>query len=52
MSLRQKTPCDEIDPFTGMTECPYANGNQHVDCEYWCGAEEPQDDYGEGEYNE
>ncbi len=35
--LRSKTPCD----FDGI--CPY--GAQYSnDCEYWCGAEEPEDD--------
>ena len=35
MSLRQTTPCD-------FGECPY-NAQYHGTCEYWCGAEEPED---------
>lgn len=37
MSVRKNTPCD-CDGF-----CPYEAEEWH-DCEYWCGAEEPQDD--------
>lgn len=36
MSLRCSTPCD-------FGECPY-NAEYNQDCEYWCGADEPQDD--------
>ena len=36
MSLRQITPCD----YSGV--CPY-NSEGYGSCEYWCGAEEPQD---------
>lgn len=36
MCIRKNTPCD-IDGF-----CPYDAEYSH-DCEYWCGAEEPQD---------
>ena len=36
MSIRKNTPCD-IDGF-----CPYA-AEYGCDCEYWCGAEEPED---------
>lgn len=36
MSLRKNTPCD----CDGI--CPYDALYGH-DCEYWCGAEEPQD---------
>lgn len=36
MSLRCSTPCD-------FGECPY-NAEYNRDCEYWCGADEPQDD--------
>lgn len=36
MSLRINTPCDD-----GV--CPFDATYNH-DCEYWCGAEEPQDD--------
>lgn len=35
MSLRCSTPCD-------FGECPY-NVEYNQDCEYWCGADEPQD---------
>ncbi len=35
MSLRSCTPCD-------FGECPY-NAQYGGDCEYWCGAEEPED---------
>ena len=44
MSLRQHTPCDEVDPITGLHVCPYADGNAYVNCEWWCGADEPEDD--------
>lgn len=36
MSLRKNTPCD----CDGI--CPYDAEYSH-DCEYWCGADEPQD---------
>lgn len=36
MSLRCSTPCD-------FGECPY-NAEYNRDCEYWCGADEPQYD--------
>lgn len=35
MSLRAETPCD-------YGTCPY-EAEYHYTCEYWCGAEEPQD---------
>lgn len=35
MSLRQQTPCD-------YGECPY-NAQYNCDCEFWCGADEPQE---------
>lgn len=35
MSLCCITPCD-------FGECPY-NAQDSSDCEYWCGAEEPED---------
>ena len=35
MSLRRETPCD-------WGECPY-NAMYNCDCEYWCGADEPED---------
>ena len=43
MSLRNWTPCDEPD-LEGHHHCPYADDGDYVNCEYWCGAEEPQDD--------
>ena len=43
MSLRNWTPCDEPD-LEGRHHCPYAEDGEYVNCEYWCGAEEPQDD--------
>ena len=43
MSLRQHTPCDEVDPITGLHVCPYAADYAYVICEWWCGAEEPED---------
>ena len=36
MSLRKETPCD-------YGVCPY-EAEYHNTCEYYCGAEEPQDD--------
>ena len=42
MSLRSWTPCDEPD-LEGHHHCPYADDGDYVNCEYWCGAEEPQD---------
>ena len=35
MSLKCETPCD-------FGPCPYESG-EYCSCEYWCGAEEPQD---------
>lgn len=40
MSLRQCTPCD----FDGI--CPYESESEGS-CEYWCGADEPQDNFDE-----
>ena len=37
MSLRKDPPCD----LDGI--CPYESG-EYCSCEYWCGADEPQDD--------
>lgn len=37
MSLRQNTPCD----CDGI--CPY-EAEYYYSCEYWCGADEPEDD--------
>ena len=42
MSLRSWTPCDEPD-LDGQHHCPYADDGDYVNCEYWCGAEEPED---------
>jgi len=36
MCLRKETPCD-------FGECPFC-AEYSGDCEYWCGADEPQDD--------
>lgn len=44
MSLRQHTPCDDYIGQDGFHHCPYADDGDYVNCEYWCGAEEPQDD--------
>lgn len=49
MSLRNWTPCDEPD-LEGRHHCPYAEDGDYVNCEYWCGADEPED-YSE-EYEE
>ena len=43
MSLKNWTPCDEPD-LEGLHHCPYADDGDYVDCEYWCGTVEPQDD--------
>lgn len=41
MSLRKLTPCDlKID---GQFICPYGAESMN-DCEYYCGADEPEDD--------
>ena len=37
MCIKRETPCD-------FGECPY-NAEYSRDCEYWCGAEEPEEDY-------
>lgn len=42
MSLKNWTPCDEPD-LEGHHHCPYAEDGDYVNCEYWCGAEKPQD---------
>ena len=52
MSLRNWTPCDEPD-LEGRHHCPYADDGDYVNCEYWCGADEPEDypeDWEEEEY--
>ena len=45
MSLKKFTPCDD-----GV--CPYANEGDYVNCEWYCGAEEPQDYPDEEFYND
>lgn len=42
MSLKNWTPCDEPD-LEGRHHCPYADDGDYVNCEWYCGAEEPQD---------
>lgn len=42
MSLKNWTPCDEPD-LEGRHHCPYAENGDYVNCEYWCGADEPED---------
>lgn len=42
MSLRSCTPCDEPG-LDGRHHCPYAEDGDYVDCEYYCGADEPED---------
>jgi hypothetical protein len=42
MSLRNWTPCDEPD-LEGRHHCPYAEDGDYVNCEWYCGAEEPED---------
>lgn len=37
MSIRKNTPCD----YDGI--CPY-DAEYSSTCEYWCGAEEPEDE--------
>lgn len=44
MSIRSYTPCDEVDPIDGLHHCPYAADGDYVNCEWYCGAEEPADD--------
>ena len=43
MSLASWTPCDEIG-WDGHHHCPYCEDGEYVNCEWYCGAEEPQDD--------
>ena len=45
MSIRKCTPCD----CDGI--CPY-DAIYSRDCEYWCGADEPEDDYSGEELEE
>ena len=42
MSLRRETPCD-------FGPCPY-DSEISDSCEYWCGADEPQDNPAEWEF--
>lgn len=37
--MKKYTPCDEA-PFI----CPYMASDGEVNCEYWCGEDEPPDD--------
>ena len=43
MSLRSITPCDEVG-WDGLHHCPYVDDDGYVNCEYYCGADEPEDD--------
>ena len=43
MSLRKQTPCDVYVDEEGFHHCPYSEDGDYVNCEYWCGAEEPED---------
>jgi len=52
MSLASWTPCDEIG-MDGHHHCPYCEDGEYVNCDWYCGYEEPQDDpydYEEEEY--
>ena len=42
MSLRSWTPCDEKD-IDGQYHCPYCEDGEYVNCEWYCGADEPED---------
>ena len=42
MSIKKQTPCDFIGP-DGHYHCPYAEDGEYVNCEWYCGAEEPED---------
>lgn len=42
MSIRRYTPCDEIGP-DGHYHCPYCEDGEYVNCEWYCGADEPED---------
>lgn len=44
MSLKLETPCD-------FGECPY-DAENYSTCEYWCGADEPEDYPDDEEYCE
>lgn len=43
MSIRKNTPCD-------FGECPYCAEHEYT-CEYWCGEDEPEEDYSAYEYD-
>ena len=51
MSLRSWTPCDEKD-IDGQYHCPYCEDGEYVNCEWYCGADEPEDypDFDEEDY--
>lgn len=42
MSIRRETPCD-------FGECPY-NAEYGSTCEYWCGEDEPEENYDDCDY--
>lgn len=42
MSLKHFTPCDVIGP-DGHYHCPYCEDGEYVNCEWYCGADEPED---------
>lgn len=44
MSVRIWKPCDELD-LDGHYLCPYAEDGDYPNCEYWCGADEPEPAY-------
>lgn len=50
MSLKHWTPCDEPD-IDGHYHCPYCEDGEYVNCEWYCGADEPED-YPEDHYDE
>ena len=43
MSLKSWTPCDEIG-WDGHYHCPYCDDGEYVNCEYYCGCDESEDD--------
>jgi len=53
MSLRSITPCDEVG-WDGHYHCPYCDDGDYVNCEWYCGADEPEDypsDWEEEDYS-
>ena len=44
MTLRRETPCD----LDGI--CPYSDDPTGRTCDYWCGADEPEDYPSEEEF--